>query len=233
MTPGSKPRERGRRKGPPLAPLSTLSEAHVPVHRLTEEEQLELAKHDSRSETLSQITPWLFLGSHSDAMDKNLLRKHNIKCVLNTAKECDSSSSDSSGGESPDRSDVEYQKLELADHADESISLHFFTAFNFLETWRKQNRNVLVHCRRGISRSATLVIAYLMQHQSKQLQEAYNHVRSRRSIISPNLGFVLSLEAFAQELGNSRQQAHEALQMFDDDHQRKLTPCAYNQPIAC
>jgi hypothetical protein len=41
----------------------------------------------------------------------------------------------------------------------------------------------------GVSRSASLVIAYLMKHENKSLRDAYLHVRQRRRCVSPNNGF--------------------------------------------
>lgn len=57
-----------------------------------------------------------------------------------------------------------------------------------------------MHCHAGISRSATVCIAYMMQSQRMTLKEAYEHVRGRRPIISPNLHFMGQLMVFEQEL---------------------------------
>jgi protein-tyrosine phosphatase len=43
--------------------------------------------------------------------------------------------------------------------------------------------NVLVHCMAGVSRSVTLVTAYLMKYRSMALQDALNYVRSRRPVV--------------------------------------------------
>ena len=52
---------------------------------------------------------------------------------------------------------------------------------------------VLVNCMAGISRSATIVIAYLMTKQNLTFQEAFNFVKSKRSIINPNESFITQL----------------------------------------
>lgn len=49
---------------------------------------------------------------------------------------------------------------------------------------------VLVHCHRGVSRSATIVIMYLMRKFKLTLRDAYKLVKSRRDKIDPNAGFI-------------------------------------------
>jgi protein-tyrosine phosphatase len=48
---------------------------------------------------------------------------------------------------------------------------------------------VLVHCFAGISRSASCIIAYLMQELNMPFFEAMSYTRKRRPIIFPNYGF--------------------------------------------
>jgi len=59
-----------------------------------------------------------------------------------------------------------------------------------------KKKRVLVHCQAGISRSATLVIAYLIKHQKMNLKDAYLHVKSKRPQIGPNKGFIQQLMDF-------------------------------------
>ncbi len=51
--------------------------------------------------------------------------------------------------------------LDLKDNEEEEVRYTFFPAFRFIEQQRKKG-NVLIHCAAGISRSATLLIAYMM-----------------------------------------------------------------------
>uniref|UniRef100_A0A672G8B1 Dual specificity protein phosphatase n=1 Tax=Salarias fasciatus TaxID=181472 RepID=A0A672G8B1_SALFA len=59
---------------------------------------------------------------------------------------------------------------------------------------------VLVHCAVGVSRSATLVLAYLMIHHHYTLLEAINKVKEHRWIF-PNRGFLKQLCALEMKLG--------------------------------
>lgn len=52
---------------------------------------------------------------------------------------------------------------------------------------------ILVHCQQGVSRSAALVIAYVMKSKSIPFSEAYALVKSRSPIISPNMVLVSQL----------------------------------------
>ena len=52
---------------------------------------------------------------------------------------------------------------------------------------------MLVHCYAGISRSATIVISYLMKEHGMSLQAATQLTRSKRWFINPNPGFVKQL----------------------------------------
>lgn len=53
---------------------------------------------------------------------------------------------------------------------------------------------VLVHCHRGISRSPTLAIAYLMQSRRQTLDTVFEQMRERRPVIDPNLSYMIALQ---------------------------------------
>lgn len=61
---------------------------------------------------------------------------------------------------------------------------------------------ILVHCVAGISRSASLCIAYLMKHHEMTLLNAYNHIKERRPSIKPNCGFFRQLIDYESKLFN-------------------------------
>jgi hypothetical protein len=61
--------------------------------------------------------------------------------------------------------------------------------------------NVLVHCAAGVSRSASIVIAYLMSAQRVDYETALGMVRADRHFVNPNEGFVLQLRQWQMALG--------------------------------
>lgn len=57
-----------------------------------------------------------------------------------------------------------------------------------------------MHCEAGISRSPTICMAYLMKTQRLRLEEAFDAVRQRRAVISPNFSFMGQLLQFENEV---------------------------------
>lgn len=60
-----------------------------------------------------------------------------------------------------------------------------------------------MHCYAGVSRSATIVIAYLMQEHGMSYSDAMQHVKKQRYFICPNDGFRRQLSQFQKELRKS------------------------------
>eukprot|EP01063_Lacrimia_lanifica_P029664 TRINITY_DN4574_c1_g1_i1.p2 TRINITY_DN4574_c1_g1~~TRINITY_DN4574_c1_g1_i1.p2 ORF type:complete len:326 (+),score=80.61 TRINITY_DN4574_c1_g1_i1:46-1023(+) len=193
VRPKAKPNNKPRKK--PLAgalSASFLANCAQPVRRLPEASVLPCDRP-------SQIRPWLYLGSCSNAMDRALLKGCGITTILNTALECDSSQR---GDEAPLLGTQGFDVLNLGirDHADENLANIFGASFRFIDQAKLHGKKVLVHCRRGISRSAAVVIAYLIQSEQLSLDAAFEEVLKKRSIICPNLGFVLELERWVHSI---------------------------------
>jgi len=136
------------------------------------------------------ILPHLYLGSAHHASQKELIDRLGITAVLNVSKTCPSAF----------LSDYQYMQINIDDNARENISSHFDDAIAFIERIHAQGGKVLVHCRAGVSRSATICIAYLMREKSFSLDEAYEYTKKRRSAISPNFNFLGQLLALEREL---------------------------------
>lgn len=82
-----------------------------------------------------------------------------------------------------------------------TIDEHFQKAIDFIQNARDIGGNVLVHCHMGISRSATLVIAYLMKTLNKPYNTILTMVKNKRPIVDPCLVFAWKLMEFQKELG--------------------------------
>jgi atypical dual specificity phosphatase len=77
------------------------------------------------------------------------------------------------------------------DHPAVDLADHLPTCLAFIEAALANNTQhaVLVHCTAGISRSATVVIAYLMRRFACSFLSAYAFVAEKRPVICPNSGF--------------------------------------------
>lgn len=87
-------------------------------------------------------------------------------------------------------------KRSIEDNKNSNISVLFDETFNFIDNAIKNNENVFVFCALGVSRSATIVIAYLMRKNSLKFEEAFKVVKNKRSIIDPNSGFIEQLKRY-------------------------------------
>ena len=132
---------------------------------------------------LHELTDFLYLGSFAGSKE---MSKNNITHVLNLAKEIDKGLYDMYD---VDMNSFQYHGLELRDSADETIAPYFDECFRIIESARDSGGKILVHCIAGVSRSATVCIAYFMKHRDMTLKEAYFYVKGKRPVIRPNHGF--------------------------------------------
>jgi len=70
---------------------------------------------------------------------------------------------------------------------------------------RDPNSCVLVHCVEGISRSTSVVAAFLMAQYNWSPQEAVQYIKSKRKVTNPNLGFIQQLHEYGKGLHGRRQ----------------------------
>ena len=85
--------------------------------------------------------------------------------------------------------------IDIRDVRDEAIHEHFRHTNSIIANAIKNNEHVLVHCMAGVSRSATLVAAYLISTGMTDV-EALSHIQMRRPCINPNKGFRIQLQNF-------------------------------------
>ncbi|KAF0907255.1 hypothetical protein E2562_015758 [Oryza meyeriana var. granulata] len=87
----------------------------------------------------------------------------------------------------------------LRDTEEENLLDHLEPCLDFIDEGRKEG-NVLVHCFAGVSRSATIIIAYLMRTEQKSLEEALESLKEVNESVCPNDGFLEQLKLF-EEMG--------------------------------
>ena len=99
----------------------------------------------------------------------------------------------------PDK--FKYHKIDLIDQETQNIRKYFDETNNFINNAIIKGGNVLVHCHAGISRSTSIILAYLMKHKQMKFNKAFELIKEKRGKIQPNSGFILQLKAYEKELG--------------------------------
>ena len=82
--------------------------------------------------------------------------------------------------------------MNIKDEENSNLIKYFKECFEFIE---KANK-IFINCACGISRSPTIVIAYLMWKTHCSYNDTFLFVRNRRKLISPNEGFIKQLKIF-------------------------------------
>lgn len=123
---------------------------------------------------ISEILPSLYLCGAGVAIAV-FLEKLGITCVINAAPELPETPLPLIDGTKP-----VYLSVSVLDKSDINISDYFDEVADLIEEMRQKNGKTMVHCVAGVSRSASLVLAYLMKHMKMSLKEAFELVRAAR-----------------------------------------------------
>ncbi|KAJ3044427.1 hypothetical protein HDV00_002319 [Rhizophlyctis rosea] len=95
---------------------------------------------------------------------------------------------------------VKVHDYPLEDSPEERIGEWFEEVCGVICEAEERGERVLVHCHAGVSRSATIVLAYLMKYRGMRLFEAWNVAYRSRPIIRPNAGFAHALQSLEKSL---------------------------------
>lgn len=122
----------------------------------------------------------LYLGDIFSAKDIVFLKNKNVSVVLSVAED---------SGLNYEKTHIKIHEIIPAfDTPKFSLLDHFEKGFDFIEENRKNN-NILVHCFAGVSRSASIVIAYLMKKNDWGFEKSWIFVKEIRGCVWPNPGF--------------------------------------------
>lgn len=142
----------------------------------------------------SQILPGIYLGNYINANNLEEIRRLRINYILNCA-------SDIKINNLP--TDLKYCHLDMIDSPQLNIFQYFGKAFAFIESARKNNCNILIHCKLGISRSTSILIAYMIKHYGYSVKKSLDLIKSKRKQVNPNNGFINQLYSFERYIANS------------------------------
>ncbi|XP_077202105.1 dual specificity phosphatase 29 [Paroedura picta] len=153
---------------------------------------------------VNEVWPNLYIGDEKTALDRYSLEKAGFTHVLNAAH---GRWNVDTGPEYYSDMAIEYHGVEANDLPTFNLSLFFYSAAEFIDhALRNESNKVLVHCAMGRSRSASLVLAYLMIYKNMTIVDAIDQVLKHRCIL-PNRGFLKQLRELDIKLALERSNA--------------------------
>ncbi|XP_054630298.1 protein phosphatase Slingshot homolog 1 [Dunckerocampus dactyliophorus] len=148
----------------------------------------------------------VYLGSEWNASNLEELQDTGVGYILNVTREIDNFFPGT----------FSYHNIRVYDEEATDLLAHWNDTYNFIVKAKKNHSKCLVHCKMGVSRSASTVIAYAMKEYSWSLEKAYNFVKEKRSITRPNPSFMRQLAEYEGILDASKQR-HNKLWHPDAD----------------
>ncbi|KZC09747.1 PREDICTED: dual specificity protein phosphatase 12 [Dufourea novaeangliae] len=147
---------------------------------------------DAGPSSYDEVIPGLFLGNLTAATDIKWLKETKINYILTV----DSCPLPRKIQELLPNLTVMY--IQVTDLPREDLLTHFGDSYEFINHALETSNRILVHCYFGISRSATLVIAYLMKKYGKSFFNAFEVVKEKRHCVEPNAGFLAQLKLYEE-----------------------------------
>jgi len=126
----------------------------------------------------------IYLGNGNNAANINTLNKFKIDIIINVTQELDNYFEDK----------FEYYKFELLDEQNNNISNYFENCINIYKN--NSNKNIFIHCFMGSSRSAIMVLLYLIHIKNMTLKNSITFLKKKRDIININVDFIDQLKKF-------------------------------------
>jgi atypical dual specificity phosphatase len=140
---------------------------------------------------MHMIEDRLFLGNNNAAHDIDVLESNGVTHIVNCL----------GGAPFKELCLFTYFSADIEDMLHQEILSLFYPVTDFISRALEDPANVVfVHCAAGVSRSAAMVIAFLMRKHEITAAEAYKRVKSVRKIIRPNEGFQRQLILWQRHL---------------------------------
>lgn len=119
----------------------------------------------------------VFLGSAVNAASRKTLEGSNIGAIVNATREISHYF----------ENDYKYHRVPITDNNIDEIIPYLDESYEFMVKFTQENpdKNILVHCHMGASRSASVVINYLIKKHKMTYDEALNYTRTKRAIVNP------------------------------------------------
>jgi len=133
----------------------------------------------------TEITNRIYLGNAYNARDFYNLESKNIGLILNCTEEIPNYFEDF----------FEYKKINIDDVNEANISPYLDEYADLMNNYIKNSdKNILVHCFMGSSRSATIILAYLIKYKKYSPEKSLEYIKKLREVVNPNISFYNQLK---------------------------------------
>lgn len=150
--------------------------------------------HTRPAKNISEIIPRLYISDLAFAENPALLTSYRITHILSTLSDTIFRPPPSLLPMQPMRMQVRIDDLPFAELAGHLPSTTSF----IMDALRNPEARILVHCAEGVSRSVSVVAAYLMAQFGWTPIEALQYIRSKRRVANPNFGFIQQLHEYSR-----------------------------------
>ncbi|XP_069112433.1 dual specificity protein phosphatase 3-like [Argopecten irradians] len=145
----------------------------------------------SPKDDYNEVYPGIIIGNKECSKNKKQLKAMGVTHLVNCCQGIKPNQIDSDATYFRNVG-ISFHGIHALDHSSYNMSPHFNSAANFIDKALESNGKVYVHCSMGISRSATIVLAFLLLKRNLCLMEAVKMIRSKREVF-PNEGFIRQL----------------------------------------
>lgn len=149
----------------------------------------------------NQITDKIYISDLATAFNKERLRAEGITHILNLVLGIDSIYPE----------EFNYMNIPARDITDQDLGQYFDSCTEFIRGAIEGGGKVLVHCSYGVSRSTTVVIAYLIRYHEMSFDEALAYTKSKRAVTNPNKGFVTQLRKYHKQINETNQKEEDTI----------------------
>uniref|UniRef100_S4RHN7 protein-serine/threonine phosphatase n=1 Tax=Petromyzon marinus TaxID=7757 RepID=S4RHN7_PETMA len=158
----------------------------------------------------SEIFDHVYLGSEWNASNLEELQSRGVGYILNVTREIDNFFPGL----------FVYHNIRVYDEEATDLLAYWNDTYKFISKAknRKSGSKCLVHCKMGVSRSASTVIAYAMKEYGWSLDKAFNFVKEKRNVAKPNASFMRQLEEYQGILDASKQRHNKLWRSHSDSN---------------
>jgi protein-tyrosine phosphatase len=135
----------------------------------------------------------IYLGNLSAAVSQEYIKENDINHIISAVT-----------GAYPIHENVTYTCLDLLDESFFEINKVFNETNNVIEEKLRNNKNILIHCICGVSRSTTILCAYFIKKYNITPNEALKMIKDKRPIVNPNPGFMKQLDKYYEFLNDKK-----------------------------